>query len=97
MCARPPLPTCRLSLDGDGRAAADTPLIQASIDPCYSCTTGSEVRPDDSAPACEFLDRLSESGPALICGEDSLSHKLLTMPPDAEECAQRQFAHGPAF
>ena len=28
----------RRPLDGAGARLADTPLIQASIDPCYSCT-----------------------------------------------------------
>ena len=38
-CARRPLPSCRPSAGWcKGARLADTPLIQASIDPCYSCT-----------------------------------------------------------
>ncbi len=38
-CARPPLPTCPPFAGWCvGARLADTPLIQASIDPCYSCT-----------------------------------------------------------
>ena len=37
--ARPPTPTCPPSAGWSmGARLADTPLIQASIDPCYSCT-----------------------------------------------------------